>query len=143
MTTRQKKQSYEEKLRAIVEAEATKKIADAPMLINSLIQRSLLSLLGLEDNGHRGVEIDHCNSRNSVLIDAFRNHAKAEAEKIAKNYKPSKDSIARYQDAFEKEFNNRLFDEIRTAAREQAKTEAARLVETIKIDVTKILAEQL
>lgn len=131
--------SYQDKIRLLVEAEAAKHIQNAPKVISDMIQKSLLSLLGLEANYHRGYEIDHCNNRNSVLIDAFRNQAIAEAERIAKGFKPSKEELASWHGAFNKEFSSQMYRSIKEAAEARAKEVAASLVANIQVDIDSVL----
>lgn len=143
MATKKQAVSFDDKIRQIVEQEAVKHIADAPKLVKQMVEGALLSLLGLSTNYHRGYEIDHCNGRNSVLIDAFRNCAVTEAERIARGYKPTKDQLANYEAAFEKEFSSQMLRAIRDLAIERAKAEAKTLVESVQIDIKAALGEKL
>jgi hypothetical protein len=143
MAVTKKAKSLEERLREIVEKKAVEQIANAPKLIDSLIQRSLLSLLGLEARGYGDIQIDHCNGRNSVLIDAFRSQAEESAKKIAAGYKPTKEELASFDAAFKKEFSRQMSRAIDAEAHARAQTEAKAFIEKITVDVGAILAEKI
>lgn len=143
MATKQYKPSFEDKIRNIIEREAAQHIKDAPTLIRKMIEGSLLSLLGLEKKYNNNYEIDHCNNRNSVLIDAFRNQAIAESERIARGFKPTKEQLANYELAFKKEFEAQLFYAIKKAATARAQLEADALIATIDAEVKAALSEKL
>ena len=102
----------------------------------------MLSLLGLEKRSNYDYEIDHCNSRNSVLIDAFRSMAIDEAKKIASRYKPSKAELSIYEAAFKKEVNNQFGYAIHDVAKTKAQELATEAGEKIKVNVDKILDEE-
>lgn len=133
----------EEKLRKIVEEEAAKYIKDARQTIRQKLNAATLSLLGLETGGYGKVEIDHCNGRNSVLVDAFRALAKEEAEKLARTYKPSSEDIINFQAAFEREFKSNFSYVIRDLAKAKAQEEAKKALELINIDVEKLVDSSL
>lgn len=141
MATKKQPINFDSKIRQLVEQEAVKHIADAPKLVKQLIEGSLLSLLGLEKRNYNQYEIDHCNGRNSVLIDAFRNCAIAEAERIAHGYKPTKDELASYEQAFRKEFSSQMHYAIKEAAKQRANVEALALVNSVEVDIKAALLD--
>jgi hypothetical protein len=94
------------------------------------------------EKGHRSeYEIDHCNGRNSVLIDAFRNRAIDQADKLAKQIKLDTEEMKIYRTAFRREYSNALGKEIRHAAQKKAEADAAQLVEKIKINIESCLKD--
>ena len=128
-------------LEKIVKEEATLFIKDARKKISSQLEAALLSIIGLEKKnyGIHGYEIDHCNNRNSVLIDAFKTYAKEEAEKIAKSYKPTKEDIGTFRNAFEKEFRSQMNYIVLDLAKQKAIQIGNSIIEEIKIDVDEII----
>lgn len=127
-----------ENLKEIIEEECAKHVKDVRSQIRNLLKRATLSLVGLNDCG-RDVQIDHCNGRNSVLIDAFRQCAIEEATKIAKNFKPTSESIVGFATVFQREFDSALRKEITKQACAKAKVEAEKVVGAIKIDVENVI----
>lgn len=127
--------AVESKLKNVIEQEAKTYIANAREQIRKALESATLSLLGLERSTHRGYEIDHCNGRNSVLIDAFRAVALEEATKIAMNYKPSDEDLVGYRAAFEKEMRERMRWALQDLARAKAKMIADEVTETVKLNV--------
>ena len=123
----------------------TDKIKDYRKEVNNQINSALLSIIGLEKRGNNSTtfEIDHCNGRNSVLIDAFRNIAKDEAEKIARTYKPSKEDLVGFREAFAKEYRNQIMYSIRDMAKSKASADFREFADSQKIDVSKIVEEAL
>lgn len=125
-------------LESLVRDEAAAFLKDARTHIRKNIEQATLSLLGLEKRGLNNVEIDHCNGRNSALIDAFRNVATEEATKIATNYRPDPSEIVGYANTFRQEMRRHLTEQLRAAAIAQAKKEAEAIVASIKVSVDDI-----
>lgn len=125
-------------LEALIHDEAATYLKDARTHIRKNIEQATLSLLGLEKRGWDAMEIDHCNGRNSVLIDAFRNVAIEEATKIATNYRPDPAEIVGYANTFRQEMRRHLTEQLRAAAIAQAKKEAEAIVAGIKVSVDDI-----
>ena len=129
-----------ENLKEIIEQECAKHVKGVRSQIRKMLEDSTLSLLGLSTGWSGGKkEIDHCNGRNSVLIDAFRECALEEAKKIARNYKPTPESIVGFVTTFQNEFNSALRSEIKKQAHDKAKIEAEKVVGAIKIDVESVI----
>jgi hypothetical protein len=123
--------------------ELTKKeLVNAKANIKKYLEGALLSLLGLEKRYSNEYEIDHCNGRNSVLIDSFRELAISEARKIASEYKPSKEDLSVYKVAFERELKNQFSYCIRDIAKAKAVELARDVMATVKIDVDEILEKE-
>lgn len=129
----------ENKLEKIVKEESKLFVKNARVEIKKKLEIALLSLLGLEKDYHRGYEIDHCNGRNSVLIDAFRQYAIEEAAKIAKSYKPTKDDIANFNKAFEREYSSQMTYAIMDLANKKAQEEAKKAIDSININSDEII----
>lgn len=106
--------------------------------LKKYIEKSILSLVGLTNNGH-GYEIDHCNGNKSVLTDVFRAMAVEEATKIAKNYKPTREDMAGYDEAFKAEVRSQMRSALREVAKEKAKEVSKKLFEDTDIDLEKVL----
>ena len=121
----------------------TEKIKTYRADVNSQIEDALLSIIGLEKRHNSSMEIDHCNGRNSVLIDAFRNIAKDEAEKIARNFKPSKEDFAGFKEAFASEYRSQIRYSIRDLAKSKAHSDFKDFADNEKIDISKIVKEAL
>lgn len=131
-----------DKIKKLIEEKAAKHLEDIERTIDRTIESAVLSLIGLEKNGHRGgYEIDHCNSRNSVLIDAFRNRAIDQASKLAKQLKLDADEMKTYRSAFRREYSSAIHKEIRRAAEEKAKADANELVRKVKINIESCLKD--
>ena len=130
--------SKKEKLQKIIEEECAFQIKDARKRIRGLLEKATLSLMGLESNGSR-VEIDHCNSRNSVLIDAFRECAIEEAQKVAKGFSPDTATIVSATSTFNREFSRQFNKEIIDLARKRAKSEAETIINSLKLNVDDFL----
>jgi len=128
-------------IQKLLEAEATKFIEESTKKIPKILEDATLSLLWLERDFHRWYEIDHCNWRNSVLIDAFRRIAQKEAEKIASTYKPSKEDIASFQEAFAKEYKIQMSYCIRDLAKTKAIADAKIEIDKVFIDAKAIIEE--
>lgn len=135
------KQVLEAEARALIEGELKNFRTNA----SKYIQNATLSLLGLERSGYgtssTEFEIDHCNGRNSVMIDAFRALAKSEAEKLARSYKPTKEDVLGFQEAFKKEYENQLRYAIRQAAEQKAKQDIKQYLDAHQINVSAIVDE--
>jgi hypothetical protein len=111
----------------IVKAEATTWLREIKSNIKNKLEYALLSLLGLEKNGYR---IDHCNGRNSVLIDILREEAKEEIRKIAKNIPFKNDLGASFvETAFKNEFRRNLENEVKDLARKMAQQKAVEVAQ--------------
>lgn len=130
-------------LKDVLDQEADKFIKNSKQRVPEILESALLSLLGLEKRYDNKYEIDHCNNRNSVLIDAFKRLATKEAEKLAKSYKPSKADEANFLVAFEKEYRNQMSYVIRDMARDKVKADVENAVSKIKIDIEAMLSESI
>lgn len=136
-------------LKKVLEEEALKVVTDKIKTyrvdVKKQIESALLSLIGLENKTYGGnhLEIDHCNGRNSVLIDAFRNIAIGEAEKMARSYKPTKEDIAGFQEAFAKEYRSQISYKIRDAARAKAEIDFREFATKQNVNIEKIVTEAL
>jgi hypothetical protein len=129
-------------LQVLIAKEVKRELQKAPNTIREMIRGSLLSLLGLERRGS-DIEIDHCNGRNSVLIDAFRNTAIKEAEKISASYQPTEKDVAGFRAAFEREYNRQMHYQLSNMAGERVKKDVALYLDSIKIDVATEFARQM
>lgn len=112
-----------------------------PQKVSKYMESATLSILGLEKRGC-DYEIDHCNSRNSVLIDVFRDMARAEARKIAKTYQPSKEDVVGFKEAFRKEFVREFGYIARDLGKQKAIEEARKISEKMKFDIKKVFKEE-
>ena len=110
--------------------------------VSKYMESAMLSLLGFEKRGYDNVEIDHCNGRNSVLIDAFRELAIDEARKLASGWKPTKEDWNLYKNTFEKEIRSQFNYVIRDMAKQKAIDIANKVLEDVKVDVDSLLNEQ-
>jgi hypothetical protein len=139
------KKTLKEVLETTAMEVVTEKIKNYRGEVSKQIDDALLSIIGLEQRGWNGgkYEIDHCNGRNSVLIDAFRNIAKVEAEKIARSYKPTKEDLAGFQEAFAKEYRSQIMYSLRDMAKSKAQTDFREFADNQKIDIQKIVTEAL
>lgn len=109
--------------------------------VKDILEKATLSLLGLEKRGYSAFEIDHCNGRNSVLINAFEELAKTEANKIASTYKPSKEDIVNFKSAFEREYKQQVSYAIRNIVKQRVEEDIKKELEEININVKDILLE--
>lgn len=116
-------------------------ILDAKRNIKKYIQGALLSIIGLESRSSGDYEIDHCNNRSSVIIDAFRSMAKDEAEKIASNYKPTKDELKVFESAFKREVSRQLSYELTNVAKEKARQLAEEYMDKAKLSADEVIRE--
>lgn len=137
MTT---KLTVKQKIKQKMEREATKYLADVDKLIRKALESATLSLMGIESRHGRN-EIDHCNGRNSVLIDAFRQKAIGEAKKIARSVKLSPEDMGSFRNAFKKEYSSQVSSAVRIAARERAIADAKALIDSIEMDVEQYITE--
>lgn len=135
-----KKEKAADAIQEMIQEESVRFVKNARDMIRDTLKYSTLSLLGIETSGNR-YEIDHCNGRNSVLIDAFRGIAIEEAKNIASTYKPSKEDLVGFRNAFEKEYKSQLGNAIREKAREKAKIDAEEFYKSIKLDAAKFILE--
>lgn len=117
-------------------------LKEARPRVKKYLESALLSLIGLEKRYGSDFEIDHCNSRNSVLIDAFRELAIDEAKKMASEYKPNKDQLSAYKKTFESEIRDQFSYVIRDLAKQKAAEIASKIVQDIRVDVDDILENQ-
>lgn len=127
----------------LLEAEVNKYVSNIKPKITDILEKSVLSLMGLEKNYHSGYDIDHCNGRNSVLIDAFRQIAIDEAKKIASTYKPSKEDILNFKSAFAKEYKSQFNYAVRDIIRARVNSDCEKLLSEIKLDVDTLVSETL
>jgi hypothetical protein len=135
-----KQLTAKEKIQKKLETEAAKYLVDVDRVIRRALESATLSLMGIEVRGHRN-EIDHCNGRNSVLIDAFRQKALGEAKKIARNVKLSPEEMATFRNAFEKEYSSQVSTAVRRAAQERAAADAKALIESVQMDIEQYITE--
>lgn len=127
--------------RQLLEAEVIKYVSDIKPKMKDILQKSVLSLIGLEKRYSNDYEIDHCNGRNSVLIDAFRQIAIDEAKKLASSYKPTKEDIVNFKSAMEKEYKSQMSYAIRDNIASKVKKDMESLIEDMKIDIEDLVAE--
>lgn len=132
-----------EELQTVIADEAAKYLKDVRTTIRSALELSTLSLLGIEKRHGNSYEIDHCNGRASVLIDAFRAVAIEEAKKIAKNYVPSSAEVVGFASMFQKEFNRHFNESLQYMAREKAKVEASKIINSIELDVSHFMGTEI
>ena len=137
------KKVLENQIQGIAKTELKKARAN----ISRYMEGALLSLIGLEKKGwgnnNPEFEVDHCNGRNSVIIDAFREIAIDEARKIASGYKPTGKELDIYRQAFIKEVKNQFSYAMRDAAIAKAKELANQAAEKIQINIDELLEEEL
>lgn len=134
-----KKTEYKSSVEKIVRDE----LKNTRKKVRSYIESALLSIIGLEKRYSNKYEIDHCNSRNSVLIDAFQKIAKDEAEKLAKTYKPTNEDIASFKEAFATEYRRQVKYQLDDIAKQRAQKYLEEQFSKVKIDVDKILKEEI
>lgn len=130
-------ENYQEAIRRLTKAEMRKVKAN----VSTYLEKSILSLMGIERKYSNGYEIDHCNGRNSVLIDAFRELAIEEARKIASAYKPTKEELSVFEEAFKKELKRQFEYALRKSAEAKANQLVAEISERVTIDTKEILVE--
>ena len=131
------------KTRKLLEAEVIKYVSNIKPQMKDILQKSVLSLIGLEKKYTNDYEIDHCNSRNSVLIDAFRSIAIDEAKKLASSYKPTKEDIVNFKSAIEKEYKNQFSYAVRDIIKSRVQKDVELLVNDMKIDIEDLVAETM
>jgi hypothetical protein len=90
--------------------------------IEGIIKQSIFSLLGISSTSYdtRGYEIDHCNGRNSILSDVIKNKAMSDVEKFVKNIKIESFTITQLKEAFKKEYDRQIKDQIEYSAKHLA-----------------------
>jgi len=125
----------------LLQAEVVKYVSEIKPKMKDILQNSVLSLIGLEKSYPNGYEIDHCNGRNSVLIDAFRQIAIDEAKKLANSYKPTEEDIVNFKSAMEREYKNQLNYAIRDIIKLKVQKDVQCLVDDMKIEVEDLVAE--
>lgn len=133
-----------EDLKLIIEKECKIHIKDARIRIRKALEEASLSLMGLTSDYHNSghmYQVDHCNGRNSVLIDAFREVALEEAKKIAINYKPSSEEIVKASKSFSNKFDTSFRESIKQLAIKRGKEEAEKVISVINIDTKEILLD--
>jgi hypothetical protein len=135
-----KQLTTKEKIQKKLEEEAAKYLGDVDKVIRRALESATLSLMGLEARGGRN-EIDHCNGRNSVLIDAFRQKALGEAKRIARNVKLSPEEIGGFRNAFKSEYSKQVSAAVRRAAQERAAADAKEFIESIQMDIEQYITE--
>jgi len=126
---------YVDLAREEMKKEVALQIKNIPSEVKRMINGALLSILGLEHRYSDKYEIDHCNGRNSILIDTIRNMAQKEAESLVKktNYKPS--DLALFQNAFKKEYESHLNYELKKLAENLAREEANNIMKKLSKDI--------
>lgn len=123
-------ESIKSQIEKIGKQEVESFIKDLRGNIKNKLNGSLLSLLGLEQRYNNQYEIDHCNSRNSILIDTIRDMAKDEVSKLAKGLKiPLETSLLKT--ALQKELRQQISYEITSIARAKAKELAQKFVDEV------------
>lgn len=125
-----------------IEKQARAELKNARVNVKKYLEGAILSLLGLEKKYNNDYEIDHCNGRNGVLIDAFRELAITEARKIAAGYKPTKEELNIFEEAFRKELKSQFYYAIRDAAKVKAVQAANEAAEKMKVDIDQLLEEE-
>jgi hypothetical protein len=138
MDKKPKVKTYKEDLEELTQ----KELRNIRQKIKMYIENATLSLIGLEKRGS-DYEIDHCNGRSSVLTEAFKTIAREEATKIAKTYKPTKEDITGFQEAFKKELKNQMSYALRDEAKIKATELAKEMFSKTKIDIDKILSTEI
>mgnify|MGYP001607151941 CR=1 FL=1 len=129
----------EKKLTTLV----SKEVKNVRQNLNKYIQNALLSIVGLETKYNGDMEIDHCNGRNSLLIDAFRNLAQDEAKKIAKTYKLSDEEKSTFTQAFKREISSQMGYALRDVARTFVEERAKVLLKEMETEIDEEIKEQL
>lgn len=125
----------------LLEAEVIKYVSNIKPQMKDILQRAVLSLIGLEKRYSNEYEIDHCNGRNSVLIDAFRSIAIEEAKKLANSYKPTKEDVISFKSAIEKEYKNQLNYAIRDIIKKRVEQDAKLLLDEMKVDIEDLVVD--
>ena len=126
-------------LRNRVEKIATEELKSLDRKAKTYIESALLSLIGLTKSYSNKYEIDHCNGRSSVLTDAFKKMAQKEAEKVASNHKFTKEDIANFKEAFDREVKSQMSYVIRDLAKQRATEEVQKIFDGVKIDVEELI----
>lgn len=121
-----KAEKFSEKMRREAQEAMKKFVTNLPTNINSKMEAALLSLLGLEKRN--GYEIDHCNGRNSVLIDVIRGMAVADVEKAVKGIQFKSEETSLIREALKKEYKSQLSYVIRDLATRKAREDAERFI---------------
>ena len=127
---------------SLLEKEVNKYVKDIRPRIERIMEASVLSLIGLEKR-NSDYEIDHCNGRNSVLIDAFKSIAIGEVKKLASTYKPTKEDIIDFKEAFKKEYASQMGYAIRNLVKGKVDKDINKLLETVRVDVDSIVQSNL
>jgi len=83
--------------------------------IHNILEKAILSVLGLEKQGFNRFEfsIDHCNNRNSVLIDKIRDVGKDLAAKIISEISLSEEELTEIKEACKKDLKYNIRDLLR------------------------------
>jgi len=97
--------------------------------VSKMLDSAMYSLLGLENRWGNKTEIDHCNGRNSVLIDIIRDKAKREVERIVKKVGFNKGDVPNIRKAFTDEYKSQVRQQIRMYAESTAKSHVKAAVE--------------
>jgi len=123
---------------AVLDMEVKNYIKNIRPQIKKYLESAVLSIIGLEKRcGGDKYEIDHCNGRSSVLIDAFREIALDEAKKIAGTYKPTKDELLSFRESFAREYRNQMDYVMRDLANKKIAKDCKKMFSQIKIDIDK------
>ena len=76
--------NYKKEIERIANKVSEENLKKLPQTAETLIRKSFLSLLGLNEGVHR-TEIDHCNGRWNLLADVLKIEAKNQVSEIIKD----------------------------------------------------------
>jgi len=133
--------SFDEQINTTVRDEVSKFVKNIRPTINGYLEKALLSFLGIE-NGCNRTEIDHCNSRASVLIDVLREQAKQDVVKLVNGLKLETLNTPAIKQALQKEYDSHFNYELKTIARDLAKRDALRIAESFSKKAIKKYCEK-
>ena len=131
--------SYKKQLRQKIQKQVKLQLLDIVAKVNKYIESALLSIIGLSKDYSGRCEVDHCNGRSSVLVDAFRDMAKTEAERIARNYKPDKAEMESFKTAFKREFTSQFSYLSRDIARNKAQEIVKEISHSLEVDIDELM----
>lgn len=100
--------------------------------IRNMLEKAILSILGLERDGFRKFQysVDHCNNRNSMLIDKIRETGKEFATKIISEISLSEEDLVSIKKACKED----LMRNIRDLLREEILHTKEKLIKTIVME---------
>jgi hypothetical protein len=102
-----------------------KAMSNLPQKIESIINSSIVSILGLD---YGGKQIDHCNGRWNMFQVLLEAEAKKDVLAIVKNVKLKFD-FDNYKEAFQKEYLSHFQYQIKYHAKEKAEKMATAMIE--------------